>query len=48
MTNKIEIAKNLYAAGKIGAWNNNGQSVRVLVGKTWWPLKGGLLAELTR
>lgn len=46
--NKIEIAIALYAAGKISAWNNNNdQSVRVLIGKTWWPLKGHLLAQLT-
>jgi hypothetical protein len=43
---KTEQATKFYAEGKIAGWNGRGQAVRVLVGKTWYPLNAFLIAEL--
>lgn len=45
---KTEQATKFYAAGKITGWNVRGSSVRVLIGKTWWPLNDALISELNR
>ena len=44
---KTEQATKFYAEGKIAGWNVCGQSVRVLIAKTWWPLNDRLVAELS-